>query len=82
MDDVMIYSERREFLIASASDQRNRFQAKDGDHVWYGLAATEHQFRKALCDTVFPEVAKLSRQQMQGMMADELKTMGAESIQS
>jgi hypothetical protein len=76
MSDVMIYSERRDFLIATTSDQRNRYEAKHSDDVWYGLASTEHQFRQALCDLVFPSVEKLSKQKLQEMMADELKTLG------
>lgn len=70
--EVMIYALRREFLIASASDGRPRWEAKHGDETWYGLAKTEHQFKQALCELVFPEVEKLSRDRMQRLMADEL----------
>lgn len=73
MSEVMIYTDRREFLIATASTTKKRFQAKHGNDVWYGIAATEHQFRKALCDVVFPVAERLSRDTMQRLMAEELK---------
>lgn len=75
---VMIYSDRRQFLIASASSGGHRFQAKHGDDTWYGLAATENQFRKALCEVVFPDITKLSRDSMTRLMADELAGTGAQ----
>jgi hypothetical protein len=77
MDDVMIYTDRREFLIASVSDGRTAWDDGRKEPEFFGLAKTEHQFRQALCEAMFPTVRKLSRQQMQAMMADELKTMGA-----
>lgn len=78
MSDVMIYTDRREFLIASVSDGRQAWDDGKAEPEFYGLAKTEHQFREALCEAAFPTVRKLTRQQMQAMMADELKLMGAE----
>jgi hypothetical protein len=75
MDDVMIYTDRREFLIASVSDGRAAWDDGSAEPEFFGLAKTEHQFRQALCEAKYPTVRKLSKQQMQALMADELKTM-------
>lgn len=76
----MLYSkeQRREFLIeAMKHPDSHRFVDDPKDPFVFGIAKTEFQFKRALCDYGYPNVAKLSRGDMQRLMTDELKTMGA-----
>ena len=72
-----IYTDRREFLLASVASQLSRWDDGTDDPKYFGLAKTEHQFKQALCDFVFPTVRKMSASDIQQAMADELASMGA-----
>lgn len=77
-----IYTDRREFLLAAVRDKRDAFVGsiqvgEDPENIvcHYGLARTEHQFRLALCDHLFPAVVKLSNREVQKQMADEFEVL-------
>jgi hypothetical protein len=72
MTDVVIYTDRREFLLASVRDKRHAFVVTHDLDPIYGLAASEYQFRKALCEYLFPKVLKMSARDIQNAMAEEL----------
>ncbi len=77
---AMLYpvEQRREFLIeAMKHPESQRFVDDPKDPYVFGIARTEYQFKRALCDYGYPRVAKLSREDMQALMAEELKSMGA-----
>ena len=84
-DKATIYDTRRECLIASVGDKRRVFSASDttavaGDrcNVWWGLAITEHEFRKALSEHLWT-VTRLTQTDLRDAMADELTGDGNES---
>lgn len=78
-----IYTDRREWLLASVRDKRDAFSAfiqfgdPDETVLLYGLANTEHQFRQALVAHFAPEIHKMTARDIQQAMADELASMGA-----
>ena len=74
----MIYTDRREFLLASVRDKRHAFVVSHEEDFIYGLAATEFQFRKALCEYLFPVVIKMSARDIQNAMAEELAQLTGE----
>lgn len=77
---AMLYpvEQRREFLIeAMKHPESQRFVDDPKDPYVFGIARTEYQFKRALCDYGYPRAAKLSREDMQALMAEELKSMGA-----
>ena len=78
-EEPLIYTDRREFLLASTSDTRDRFRMKLGDHEYFGFASTPLQFFRAVTDLVLLGPKKLSRDELHSMMADELKAMEAET---
>lgn len=73
----MIYTERREFLLASVRDKRQPWDDGRDEPEYFGLANTENQFRKALCEYLFPSIRKYTARDIQQAMADELASMGA-----
>jgi hypothetical protein len=65
---------RREFLIeAMLHPESERFVDDPADPFVFGIAKTEFQFKRALCDYGYPNVKKLSRDDMQRLMAEELR---------
>lgn len=72
-----IYDSRRECLIASVGDTRRVFvatsiePARIQDWTHWGLATTEHEFRKALSEKLWA-VSRLTRNDLQTAMAEEL----------
>lgn len=74
----MIYTDRRDWLLASVRDSRNAWDDGTDEPEYFGLANTEHQFRKALCEYVFPKVRKLTARDIQNAMAEELAQLTGE----
>ena len=83
-----IYTDRREWLLASVRDKRDAFEAVVAvtdpnneeqaiEQSYYGLATTEHQFRLAASRAAFVVLRKMTARDIQQAMAEELASMGA-----
>lgn len=73
---TMLYTrdQRREFLIeATLHPESSRWVDDPADPFVFGIAKTAFQFKRALCDFGYPNVKRLSRDDMQRLMADELR---------
>ena len=77
-DKAIIFDSRRACLIASVGDSKRRvFAAAHNQEAFadcpvrWGLATTEHEFRKALSEHTW-KVSRLTRDDLQAAMAEEL----------
>ncbi len=72
-----IFTDRREFLLATTGDKRKAWKAKlfnpSGDTIglYYGLANTEHQFHQAVVHKACVST-RLTRDELHAEMREEL----------
>jgi len=72
---AVIYTDRRAWLLACVRDKRQPWDDGTDEPEYFGLANTEHQFRKALCEVAFPNAKKRTGREIQQLMAEELEQL-------